>query len=457
MGPDFRKPCICTVLSSLLVQRLFQKPVRILAAGLLMLGASVATAAERQVRARLALAVEDVRRIARERSREIRKAEQYAHGIRGRYLEEKAAALPQLSLSSYASHKDDKSVFLGPEQTDVAGVTTTVTQPLYTWGRIPAAIRAAEVGLAMADDRLAQARQSAVREALVAWYDALLAEELRVIAAQDLSQKQRHLDEARRKLEAGTVTDYDVLAAEVSVQNARPAVIRADNAAVAARERLRFVLAFDDRTGIELHGTLAVQPGAAPVYAAALEEARRRRPDLAELRNRRKVADEVVTIRRAGTKPTLGLQGTAGWQKIWVQEPTPDGEGFLWTVGLALSWPLFDGQRTKGLVMEAESESATFAIGERELLDAIALEVRRAVDDVREAAEIAAALAGTVAQAERLTAMAEKGFELGVKTRLEVDDARLNQLAARGNLARARRDYLAAGARFDYVTAAPTE
>lgn len=426
-------------------------------AGLLLLGAAAATAAEGQAPARLALTVDDVRRIALERSREIRKAEQYALGIRGRYLEEKAAALPQLTLSSYASHKDDKSVFLGPERTDVAGVSATVTQPVYTWGRIPAAIRAAEVGLAMAGDRLAQARQTAVRDALVAWYDALLAEELRAIAALDLSQKKRHLDEARRKLEAGTATDYDVLAAEVSVQNARPAVIRADNAAVAARERLRFVLAFDDGTEIELQGTLAVQPGAAPVYAAALEEARRRRPDLAELHNRRKVADEVVTIRRAGVKPTLGLQGSAGWQKIWVQEPTPDGEGFLWSAGLALTWPLFDGRRTKGLVMAAESESASFAIGERELLDAIALEVRRAVDDLREAAEIAAALTGTVGQAERLLSMAEKGFDLGVKTRLEVDDARLNLLAARGNLARARRDYLAAGANLAYVTAAPAE
>lgn len=442
-----------------------QKGTLAAAVGAALLVAAAGSAAEPQAAAqpttqaaapaRRVLTVEDVQRLALERSREIRKAEQFAVGIRGRYLEEKAAAFPQLTLSSYASRKDDKSVFLGPEQTDVAGVSAMVTQPIYTWGRLPAAIRAAEVGLAMAEDRLKRARQGAVRDALLAWYDALLAEDLRAIAAEDLVQKQRHLDEARRKLEAGTATDYDVLAAEVSVQNARPAVIRADNAAVAARERLRFVLALDEGAPIELRGTLAAQPGAAPVYAAALEQARQRRPDLAELRNRRKVADEVVTIRRAGVKPQLGFQGSAGWQKIWVPSPTPDGEGFVWSAGLALSWPLFDGRRTTGLVMAAESESASWGIGERELLDAIALEVRRAVDDVREAAEISGALAGTVGLAEHLLAMSEKGYELGVKTRLEVDDARLNLLAARANLARARRDYLAARANLAHVTAEP--
>jgi outer membrane protein TolC len=40
--------------------------------------------------------------------------------------------------------------------------------------------------------------------------------------------------------------------------------------------------------------------------------------------------------------------------------------------------------------------------------------------------------------------MAKKGFELGVKIRLEVEDAELNMLQARGNLTCARRDYLVA-------------
>lgn len=43
-------------------------------------------------------------------------------------------------------------------------------------------------------------------------------------------------------------------------------------------------------------------------------------------------------------------------------------------------------------------------------------------------------LSGTVNQAERPLAMAEKGFELGVKIRLEVEDAELNQARVTGML-----------------------
>ena len=67
--------------------------------------------------------------------------------------------------------------------------------------------------------------------------------------------------------------------------------------------------------------------------------------------------------------------------------------------------------------------------------------MRDADNAVREAAEIVQALSGTVRQAERLVQMAEKGYEFGVKIRLEVDDAQLNLVQARSNLARAQRDY----------------
>ena len=71
---------------------------------------------------------------------------------------------------------------------------------------------------------------------------------------------------------------------------------------------------------------------------------------------------------------------------------------------------------------------------------------------MREAAAIVEALGGTVAEAERLLAMAEKGFELGVKVRLDVDDAQLNLVQARAVLARGRRDLAAAQVNLKWIT-----
>ena len=128
------------------------------------------------------------------------------------------------------------------------------------------------------------------------------------------------------------------------------------------------------------------------------------------------------------------------------------GDGNTWNAGLRLTWPVFDGGRTKGAVARTESETRSIGIDEARFLDALALETRTGVDAVREAAAIVEALDGTVAEAERLLAMAEKGFELGVKMRLDVDDAQLNLLQARAALARGRRDLLAAQVNLRWVT-----
>jgi len=112
---------------------------------------------------------------------------------------------------------------------------------------------------------------------------------------------------------------------------------------------------------------------------------------------------------------------------------------------------LFDGLRTRGRVAQARSDQATLRIEEAQLLDGIALQVRDATNAVRDAGEVVRAITGTVAQAERLLALAEKGYEYGVKTKLEVDDANFNLNQARVNLAQARRDYLVANLNLRYA------
>jgi outer membrane protein TolC len=128
-----------------------------------------------------------------------------------------------------------------------------------------------------------------------------------------------------------------------------------------------------------------------------------------------------------------------------------NADGQSWMAGIFLTYPLFDGMRSQGKVLQARSNLATLKIEEAKLLDEILLQSRGAVDAVREAGEIVKALTATVEQADRLLQMAEKGYEFGVKTKLDVDDAALNRMQARSNLARARRDYLVALATLDWV------
>ncbi len=122
-----------------------------------------------------------------------------------------------------------------------------------------------------------------------------------------------------------------------------------------------------------------------------------------------------------------------------------------WSFGIFLSYPFFDGYAGRGRVIQAEIERERQRIDSERSKDNITLEARTTVDAVRESAAIVRALGGTVEQARKLLQMAEQGYELGVKTQIEVQDAELNLRMAEGNLARARRDYRVALVNLDWV------
>jgi hydrophobic/amphiphilic exporter-1 (mainly G- bacteria), HAE1 family len=413
-----------------------------------------------------ALTLEEALALAAAQNRDVQKAVEYQKWVRAKYVEERAAALPQVTISgSLLRQFDDTQTKLfrsaGPAgaspladlfggRQDLRSAELKMTQPLFTWGQVGAAVRAARIGFGLADSQLDRFRQAVAHDVSTAFFDVLAAKELASIAGQDLAQKERHLDQTRRLLAVGLATDYDVLAAGVTVENARPAVIRGQNAVRLAREQLRFLLAADVTTEIDATGTLATPIEAIPAFDSVLRQALAHRPELAEIANQRGIGRELMTIAAAGNKPRIDLAVSLGTRNMGISDLSSSGS--TWNAAVVATVPVFDGQRTRGRVAQAESDLARLSLDERQLRDSIALDVRTAVTAVEEAAGIVAALDGTVTQAEHLLFLAEKGFEMGIKTRLDVQDAELNLQQARASLARAQRDYRVARINLAWVS-----
>ena len=405
------------------------------------------------------LTLEQALAVAAEKNLDIKKAEEYRQWLRARYVEERAAAFPHLSLSGSVLRNYDESqkdffkdvpeefrALIAFEQ-DVQSAQINLNQALFTWGQVGAAIRGAKWALATGDDQLRRFQQAVRRDVTAAFYNVLLAKEFAAITARTVEQRERHLDESRRRFTLGTATDYDVLAAEVALANARPDAIQAANLVRTARERLRFLLAEEGE--VDATGTLEATVAPPPTYEEILANALEHRPELDEIDHTRRGLTEFVKIQGADDRPRLDLQGAYGTRHLDILSQTSSGK--TWSAGVFLSFPFFDGLKTRAKVAQARSNVRSTEIAEAKLRDGIVLEVRTAVDQVAESAEIVRALSGTVTQAEKLLTMAEKGFEFGVKTKLEVDDAQLNLRSARGNLARAQRDYHVALVNLEWV------
>ncbi len=424
--------------------------------GLLAAGPAVAQAPAHSAPAAPAvLTLDDAIRIALDKNRDIEKARAYQRWVQGRYVEERAAALPRLAVDGAYTRAWDgtySSLFadlVPPDQTTrLAGLS--VSQTLFSWGKVGAAVRAAEHGIMAAEDQLEHFRQAAVRDVTEAFYDVLLARRLEEIAREALALRERQLAEAEGRQGLGTATDYDVLAARVALDNQRPEVLRTANLVATMLDRLRLVLA-EESLAIDVTGSLEAEaaPEPLPALDEAIATALEHRPDLRGMGHGLDVYREVVKIRAAGNKPSLELRGGAGWK--WLDAGPIAADGETWSAGVFLAFPFFDGLATQGRTAAAQADLDRAELDYLQARDALVVEVRTALDAVAVAAEIVRGLAGTVEQARRLLQMSEQGLALGVKTRLDVDSALLDARSAEANLAAARRQYLVALTQLRYA------
>jgi len=377
-----------------------------------------------------------------EYSREMLIADQGRKISQGRYLEERAAALPLVKTEISAVHTRDESLkgMTIPVEKNEYQASLSLNQPIFTWGQITAAIDAAKYDKEASEHQYREARQLALREAATSFYNLLLTIDLEKVARDNMAQKRRHLDETTRKHQMEVATDYDVLAARVALTNAGPTLTRAENDIRLAKDRLAYYMGVEG--DFEVAGTLTCSLRPSEPLKEVLDRAKANRPEVAFYENETGVFKELLTVAKGGNKPRVDLKGNIGWGSFERIDNTFPGQH--WDAGLFLTFPLFDGFRTEGRVIQAKSRLATTEFQMKKLLDTIALDAREAINRVDESVQIVKALEATSTQAERLLAMAESGFRNGVKTKLEVDDAELNLLTAHSNLARARSEYLVA-------------
>ena len=87
---------------------------------------------------------------------------------------------------------------------------------------------------------------------------------------------------------------------------------------------------------------------------AALARALERRPELAALRKAEALRREDLVNARSGYKPSAQIFGGYEWQSLPYENNLSDDLSG-WVAGAQLSWNLFDGQLTRGKIMEAKA------------------------------------------------------------------------------------------------------
>jgi outer membrane protein TolC len=274
-------------------------------------------------------------------------------------------------------------------------------------------------------------------------YLAALKAEADVEAANaNLNLSQAVLKQAENLKAAGTGTGIEITRARVQSANERQRLLVAENARRRAHLELLRTMGLRLDTALVLTDKLRYTPVDPVTAEQAQAEAVKSRPDLKAQQRREdnaRLASSATTLERLPSLAGFADYGSIG-SSINHALPTR-------TYGLALRVPIFDGGRRDGRRAEASSQFRQERIRTADLKEQVELDVRLSLDALRSAEQEVKAADEGLTLAESELAQAQRRYEAGVASGLEVTDAqtrleraRDNQIAALFNYNQARID-----------------
>jgi len=356
-------------------------------------------------------------------------------GLRGRAKEARADALPEVSVYGTFLRYQDPGFFNSPNIDEFPPEILQAFRPIASnlwdgnvalrqtlWSfSLGKAIRAAGYAEHLGEENVRSARQDVALRAIFAYNAHLLALGQVKVAETVVNQKEKQLEMARNRREAGVATDLEVLRFEVDLANARTTLLRLSGAADLSRGDLNAVMVEPTDKPIEPTDSLEFVETAAD-QQQVVQEAVASRPEVQAVAWNEKIYDEAIGIYKADMQPRLDLNGAFGWS---VRE-TPnffEPNYKKWSLSVTLKVPVFDGWRTAGRVAQARADRAKVGQDRVALETLIDLEAKQAVDRLRVASSVFHAAELNVTQARKALDMTEANYRLGAATTLDVLDA----------------------------------
>jgi outer membrane protein TolC len=342
------------------------------------------------------------------------------------------------------------SIKLGTDNTLTAGVT--LEQPLFT-GAMFLAVNIAKTFEDIQNRNVQYSKSELIVNVTEAYYNILLAEELINLTELNLTRAEQNLNNAQTMYKAGLVSEYDQLKAKVQYQNVIPALTETKNQHRLAKNNLRLLLGLDFGTEIEVSEKLNYNPGEELSFELGMKLLEENNQLLKQIELDVNLKDLTKSYRFSEHFPKLTLTGS-----LQAQALDNDQRAFLdWkysrsiNVGINLSVPIFKGFSIDSKVEQADidlkkskEELVKVKRQLQNLLDNSLLGIKKTKEQV-EAYELA------VAEAERGYEIAQKRYNTGLASQLEVTSSLFDFTQAKVNYLTSVRDYYIYSAQLDHL------
>ncbi len=269
-------------------------------------------------------------------------------------------------------------------------ISATMSQPLLknAGGTVAkATLERNKLGLTIAQLNYTSSVLTVVLNTETTYNNLVSARETLHIRQLSLTLAQRLFEENQARRTTGVMTDLDVLTAEVGVNNARLAVVQAEQNVRTAEDNLLTLTNAGDYT--QRPGPVAFQEfrGEAPTFEGSYKIAHDNYPDYIATTNQIKQSEIDLSVAKVSTRPTLNLNGSLGYNSTDKSyndaiSGLPDHHGNNWSLGLVYQMPWgmkADRARYRSTLATLNSQKTRLA----QLDQTLTVQVRTAVRSVQ--------------------------------------------------------------------------
>jgi len=309
----------------------------------------------------------------------------------------------------------------GSDNTMVYGLS--LTQPLFE-GRVIAAIRGANVYGDLATSAADVTRLSVIENTKKAYYGVLLADKMVAVMQNSLEVMRQNLENVTALYAQGKTAEFDVIRADVQVANQTTMVSNARKMKELAYAGLKRSCGLQIDQDVVIHGELQTEI----VNDLDLVDLERRmisnQPMLNQLEANVKLMKENILMVKAEFMPSIALTGSYQEMKSYSDDGFDDAN-FNESTSLAvgINMPIFNGFGSTARVQKAKADHRKSEYQQHDMKENLLLELKSIFLSIKESSrKIDAGLKG-VEQAHKGVDMAQRLFQQGMASQLQVLDA----------------------------------
>ena len=310
---------------------------------------------------------------------------------------------------------------------DILTFDFNIVYPIYTGSKRKSAVATTENLKNAYNQKLNETKASLVLKVKTAFYNYLMIREVIKVYNDALKELYSHLALAEKAKEEGMRSEFDVLNFKSKIEGFKSKIINLKGKQKVVKTALRNLLSLPDSQQVNFVGSISeIYNNQVSLIFPELDSVLNSNYKVKYLNNMQKVLANKKEMEQANNKPVLFAFGNyhINHGKDFPPFDVTWRNGYAIGVGLKIN--VFDGNMTKGKIAEVKATQDKIANYEEGLKLKLSFKYQKTIETIKSLKAEKAAYEKNLEVAQKAYEIVQVGYENGVNTNIELNDAQLN-------------------------------